>query len=118
MNDWAVYRQDFNANEFLVQKGLSKDEAASLADEYLAKGHHQRYWFDKQPSEDVDFASQLLDMLGSGSSHELAIKVLLGQGASSKECYLALETATELGAEQCRLKVEQTARQLGAQKRF
>lgn len=75
MNDWAVYRQDFNANEFLVQKGLSKDEAGSLADEYLAKGHHQHYWFDKQPSEDVDFASQLLDMLGSGSSHELAIKV-------------------------------------------
>ena len=113
MNDWAVYRLDFNANEFLVQKGLSKDEAARLADEYLAKGHHQHYWFDKQPTEDVNFASQLSNMLSSGSSHELAIKVLLGQGATTEECALALETVTEFNADDCRSKVKQATAKFG-----
>ena len=109
MNDWAVYRLDFNANEFLVQKGLSKDEAARLADEYLAKGHHQHYWFDKQPTEDVNFASQLSNMLSSGSSHELAIKVLLGQGATTEDCCRALATVTSMSADECRSKVQQAA---------
>jgi len=113
MNDWAVYRQDFNANEFLVQKGLSKDEAARLAEEYLAKGHHQHYWFDKQPSGDINFAGQLSNMLSSGSSHELAIKVLLSQGATSEECFEALETLTELSADECQSKVEQAATKFG-----
>ena len=113
MNDWAVYRLDFNANEFLVQKGLSKDEAARLAEEYLAKGHHQHYWFDKQPSEDTDFVGQLSNMLSSGSSHELAIKVLLGQGATAEGCYQALESVTELTADECRSKVQQAACEFG-----
>ena len=113
MNDWAVYRLDFNANEFLVQKGLSKDEAAKLAEEYLAKGHHQHYWFDKQPSGDIDFAGQLSNMLSSGSSHELAIKVLLGQGATAADCYRALAIATELTSDECRSKVEQAACKFG-----
>ena len=106
-------RDSFNANEFLVQMGLSKDEAAKLAEEYLAKGHHQHYWFDKQPSGDIDFAGQLSNMVSSGSSHELAIKVLLGQGATAEDCCRALVTVTELSAGECRSKVEQAACQFG-----
>jgi len=113
MNDWAVYRQDFNANEFLVQKDLSKAEAASLAEEYLAKGHHQHYWFDKQPPEEIDFASQLSNMLCSGSSHELAIQVLLGQGARPQKCADALAAVTELSEDECRMKVQQAATKFG-----
>lgn len=112
MNDWAVYRLDYHANEFVVEKGLSKEEASRLAEEYIAKGHHQHYWVDKQPSSQPDFEELFSGMLGSGSSHDLAIRVLLGQGATKKECADLLMAATELDAEKSMAKVAEVAERL------
>ena len=105
MDDWAVYRLDFNSNEFVVEKGLSQEGASRLAEEYIAKGHHQHYWVDKQPADDPDFLKLVRDMIGAGSSHDLAIRVLLSQGATITECVSALTAATDLSAEESSAKV-------------
>lgn len=101
MNEWAVYRLDYNANEFVVEKGLSKAKADRLAEEYIAKGHHQHYWVDKQPSGDPDYAALMSSMLESGSSQTMAIRVLLSQGASNDECVTALMASCQLQFDVC-----------------
>lgn len=106
-NDWAVYRLDYNANEFVVKKGLSKTEADRLAEEYIAKGHHQHYWADKQPAESPDLRGMMSKMLEFGSSQEMAIEVLLGQGASSDDCVDALAAASKLQIDECKAKVQE-----------
>ncbi len=113
MDDWAVYRLDFNSNEFVVEKGLSQEDACRLAEEYIAKGHHQHYWVDKQPSDDPDFLQLITDMIGSGSSHDLAIRVLLSQGATVTECAGALTATTDLTAEESFAMVSGVAERLG-----
>jgi hypothetical protein len=41
---WAVHRQDDNGYQFVVQTGLSREEAERLAAEFEAKRHKQMYW--------------------------------------------------------------------------
>jgi hypothetical protein len=41
---WAVHRQDDNGNQFVVQTGLSREEAERLVAEFEAKRHKQMYW--------------------------------------------------------------------------
>ena len=93
MKDWAVYRQDSNGCEFLVKQGLSEKEAEDLAAHYISLGHHQHFWADKEPPQAPDFSQQLRDMLASGSSPAMAIKVIRSQGATDDDCIAALESA-------------------------
>jgi len=109
MNDWAVYRIDYNSNEFLVEKGLSKDEADRIAADYIARGHHQHYWVDKQPAEEFNAQSSLNSMLKSGSSRELAVSVLLSQGVSIDNCVEALAVCTTMSPADCRAIVQAAA---------
>lgn len=101
MNDWAVYRQDYTGNEYLVEKGLTEEQAKALAEEYESHKHHQHYWVDRQPSESADFAALLAKMLSDGSSPELSLPVLRTQGATPAECLDALQKASKLPFEQC-----------------
>lgn len=41
---WSVWRQDDNANRFLVRAGLSESGARALVDDYERHGHKQLYW--------------------------------------------------------------------------
>lgn len=41
---WAVWRQDDNGNRFLINGGLTREEADRLCGEFEAKGHKQLYW--------------------------------------------------------------------------
>jgi len=41
---WAVHRQDDNGNLFVVQEGLSREEALRLVEVFEARGHKQVYW--------------------------------------------------------------------------
>ena len=41
---WVVHRQDDNGNRFVVQTGLSRQEAERLVAEFEAHGHKQVYW--------------------------------------------------------------------------
>ena len=109
MEHWAVYRLDYNSNEFLVEKGLTKSEAEAKAAEYLAHGHHQHYWVDKEPPGGVDAVKLLSTMLSSGSTHKLAIRVLLAQGISPPECVKALDQCSSLGLDQCQQLVSEIA---------
>ena len=43
-NNWNVYRQDDNANEFLIASDLTETEANQMAYKFEAKGHKQIYW--------------------------------------------------------------------------
>ena len=45
---WAVHRQDDNGNRFVVQTGLSREEAEQLATEFEARGHKQVYWAEPE----------------------------------------------------------------------
>ncbi len=99
MNDWAVFRQDYTGNEFLVEQGLTEQEAEDLAADYIARGHHQHYWAGKQP-EQVDFTELFKEMLSSGSAVKMAIQVLLSQGASRQECLNILENESKLDHQQ------------------
>jgi hypothetical protein len=40
---WAVYRQDDNGHLFIVQTGLSRQDAERLVEELTARGHKQTY---------------------------------------------------------------------------
>lgn len=92
-NDWAVFRQDFTGNEFLVKKGLSKERADELVEEYESHGHHQHYWSKRLPSVPVDFNAMLRELLESGSPLNSAIDVLKHQGASEEEINAAVNAA-------------------------
>jgi hypothetical protein len=41
---WAVHRQDDNGNRFVVDTGLSREEAERLVAVYESRGHKQVYW--------------------------------------------------------------------------
>lgn len=41
---WTVHRQDDNGNRFVVQTGLSRQEAERLVEKFEARGHKQVYW--------------------------------------------------------------------------
>ncbi len=41
---WAVHRQDDNGNRFIVETGLSREEAERLVEMYERRGHKQVYW--------------------------------------------------------------------------
>jgi hypothetical protein len=43
---YAVLRQDDNGNQFVVEAGLSRDEAERLAHDLEARGHKQLYWVE------------------------------------------------------------------------
>ena len=96
MNDWAVYRQDFTGNEFLVEKDLSENRARKLVVEYEAHGHHQHYLADKQPADRPDLAALAKQMLADGSSISLAIPVLATYNASNLEIVDAIAASSEL----------------------
>ena len=106
MNDWAVYRLDYNANEFLVEKGLSKDQADALATTYIERGHHQHYWVDKQPPTRIDYVGMLSEMLRGGSGIKMSLQVLLTQGATAGECLCALTECTNMSQEECKKMVD------------
>jgi len=97
-----VNTEDYNANEFLVEKGLSKDRAEQLAQEYIERGHHQHYWVDKQPSEGTDFVALLSGMLQAGSTLRMSAQVLLAQGATEDECLDALAACSTNSIEECK----------------
>ncbi len=41
---WAVWRQDDNNNEFLVEANLTEQQAKALVRHYEHLGHKQMYW--------------------------------------------------------------------------
>ena len=45
---WAVHRQDDNGNCFVVETGLSREEAERRAAEFQARGHKQLYWAEPE----------------------------------------------------------------------
>ena len=45
---WAVHRQDDNGNRFVVQAGLTRDEADRLVAAFEARGHKQTYWAEPE----------------------------------------------------------------------
>ena len=96
MNDWAVYRQDFTGNEFLVEKNLSENRARNLVVEYESHGHHQHYWAAKQPADRPDLAALAKQMLADGSSISLAIPVLATYNVSNIEIVDAIAASSEL----------------------
>ena len=50
--DWTVWRQDDNANVFMMQSGLTHAQAQSLVAEYEARGHKQHYWMNRNRKAD------------------------------------------------------------------
>jgi len=44
---WAVHRHDDNGNRFVMQTGLSREEAERLVAEFEARGHKQLYWAER-----------------------------------------------------------------------
>ena len=102
MNDWAVYRIDYNSNEFIVEKGLTKSQADEIAAEYIRRGHHQHYWVDKQPANIIDHIALLDKILKSGSTRKMAIRVLVSQGTSTSDCVDALLKCTTMDEQECK----------------
>jgi hypothetical protein len=45
---WAVHRQDDNGNRFVVQTGLTREDAERLVVQFEAKGHKQVYWAEPE----------------------------------------------------------------------
>ena len=45
---WAVHRQDDNGNRFVVQTGLSREEAEQRVAKFEARGHKQLYWAEPE----------------------------------------------------------------------
>jgi hypothetical protein len=44
VSTWTVRRQDDNGNQFVVETGLSREEAERLVAMYESRGHKQLYW--------------------------------------------------------------------------
>lgn len=45
---WCVMRRDDNANDFVVQGGLTFADATALALEFERRGHKQVYWVRRE----------------------------------------------------------------------
>jgi hypothetical protein len=101
MNVWAVYRQDFTGNEFLVERGLTEDRARELVIEFESHKHHQHYWADKQPEELPNFVGLMRDMVASGSSIKLSLPVLRTHGATDEDCVKAIQSVSGKPLEEC-----------------
>ena len=41
---WTVCRQDDNGNRFVVETGLTREDAERLVDVFEKRGHKQVYW--------------------------------------------------------------------------
>ena len=89
-NDWAVFRLDYSANEFLVKDGLSEKQARELAAEYESHGHHQHYWVSRVPDADADYNLMLEEQFRNGSPLKFAILVLKNQNATFDQCVEAV----------------------------
>lgn len=89
-NDWAVFRLDFNGNEFLVEDHLSEERAHQLVAEFEAHKHHQHYWATRIPQPAVDYAGMLRESLAAGSALDASLRVLRHQGASAQQCIEAV----------------------------
>jgi hypothetical protein len=85
-NDWAVFRQDFSGNEFLVERDLTHERALELVDTYESHKHHQHYWADRIRELGPDYLKMYQKLINDGSSPTLAIQVLMNQGASMETC--------------------------------
>ena len=48
MAEWEVWRQDDNGNRFVVQTGLSREDAERLVVEFESRGHKQVYWAEPE----------------------------------------------------------------------
>jgi hypothetical protein len=48
---WTIHRQDDNGNQFVVQTGLSQEEAERLVATFTARGHKQLYWAEREGSQ-------------------------------------------------------------------
>jgi hypothetical protein len=42
--EWTVWRRDDNGNHFVVQTGLSYEQAQAVVSSLEAKGHKQFFW--------------------------------------------------------------------------
>ncbi len=89
-NDWAVFRQDFTGNEFLVEKHLTEERARELVEIYEARKHHQHYWARRAPDIPIDYVQMLRDLLSTGSPLDSALLVLRNQDASLQQCIEAV----------------------------
>jgi hypothetical protein len=49
---WTVHRQDDNGNRFVVESGLSREEAERLVQVFEARGHKQLYWAEIEPEQE------------------------------------------------------------------
>jgi hypothetical protein len=47
---WAVWRVDDTGNTFLVRGHLGREEAERVAAEFIARGHKQMYWVERERS--------------------------------------------------------------------
>lgn len=45
---WCVMRRDDNANDFVVQRGLTFADATTLALDFERRGHKQVYWVRRE----------------------------------------------------------------------
>ena len=95
-NNWAVFRQDFAGNEFLVEKNLSKERAHELVREYESHKHHQHYWACQVLESPIDYTEMLRDWVNSGSTLVVSLKVLKNQNASILQCIRAVRDVRNL----------------------
>lgn len=91
MDRWAVFRQDFAGNEFLVRKNLTEEEANRLVAEFESHKHHQHYWAVEIPPDQNRLKMLFQESMAAGSSLQKAIDVLLNQGATQLECNAIVE---------------------------
>jgi intergrase/recombinase len=96
---WAVYRLDFNGNEFLVEEHLTEIQARDLVIEYESRKHHQHYWASKNEPSRVDFISMLRSLLDSGSALSASLSVLRNQNASVEDCSDAVQAICDVNPE-------------------
>lgn len=101
-SDWAVFRQDFTGNEFLVERNLTLTAADCLMAELEAHPHHQHYWVDRLPECSKDFPAMLADLIASGSPLKASIDVLRNQKASDRELISAVQIVCDCTAEEAR----------------
>ena len=99
-HNWAVFRQDFTGNEFLVEQNLSEARARELVIEYESHKHHQHYWACAIPDSKIDFSEMLRESLSSGSSLDATLKVLRNQNASLIQCIKAVKEVRKTDLEE------------------
>ena len=97
-NNWAVFRQDFAGNEFLVEKNLSEDRAHELVIEYESHKHHQHYWARQLQDSPTDYTKMLRDSLSAGSTLDASLMVLRNQNASLIQCIKAVREVRGIDA--------------------